>query len=412
VRRRLVWLTAVVAVVAVVLLGIPLGVAGVVFERRNAQKALDNAAFGIGRLVEDRLSRGEAVNDDLLNRMPPDYQIEVTVAGDRRRFASGNQLEGAALRASYDSPRVRVDVRQSAGAAYASVGTIVMIVGVAALVAVVAAVALGQRQADRLAMPLVELARSAERLGSGESARRLRRYGLEEVDRVVEMLERSGKRVAGTIAAERQFASDASHQLRTPLTALSMRLEEILNTDDPQVVREEARIALGQVERLSGVVDHLLASARQTRSAAARPQPLDRIIRQQVEEWRPAYDAAGRRIMVIGVPGLRASVTPGGLAQILATLLENSLVHGGGTTTLRTRRTGISVVIEIVDQGPGIPPSLGTKIFERAVSGRSGTGLGLALARDLAENDGGRLELVRQQPAVFALFLAEGPDYV
>jgi signal transduction histidine kinase len=191
-----------------------------------------------------------------------------------------------------------------------------------------------------------------------------------------------------------------------------MRLEEILNTDDPQVVREEARIALGQVERLSGVVDHLLASARQTRSAAARPQPIDRIIRQQVEEWRPAYDAAHRRIMVIGVPGLRACVTPGGLAQILATLLENSLVHGGGTTTLRTRTTGISVVIEIVDQGPGIPPSLGTKIFERSVSGRSGTGLGLALARDLAENDGGRLELVRQQPAVFALFLAEGPDYV
>jgi signal transduction histidine kinase len=186
-----------------------------------------------------------------------------------------------------------------------------------------------------------------------------------------------------------------------------MRLEEILNTDDPETVREEARVALGQVERLSAVVDHLLTNARQNRSADARPQPIDRIIRQQVEEWRPAYDAADRRIAVTGVAGLRGCASAGALAQILATLLENSLVHGAGTTTLRTRTTGISVVIEVTDQGPGVPAELGTKIFQRAVSGRSSTGLGLALARDLAEADGGRLELVQQRPAVFALFLTD-----
>jgi signal transduction histidine kinase len=414
-RRRLVRLTVLVAVVATALLGIPLGVAGVLFERRHAQEALDNAAFGIGRQVEDRLGRDELLSDEMLSRLPAEYAVEVEVAPSGRRLSSGRDVVGPALRASYVTPQVNVSVEQSASTAYSSVRTIVLIVGAAALVAVVAAVALGHHQADRLAMPLVDLARSAERLGSGESASRLRRYGLPEVDRVIEMLERSSERVSRLIASERQFASDASHQLRTPLTALSMRLEEILNTDDPEIVREEARVALGQLERLSAVVDHLLDNARATRSATARAQPVDRIIRQQVEEWRPAYDAAGRRIAVTGVAGLRGCATPGGLAQVIATLLENSLVHGGGTTMLRTRTTGMSVVIEVTDQGPGIPEELGASVFERSVSGRSGTGLGLALARDLAVNDGGRLELVQQKPAVFALFLpamSGEPGYV
>ncbi|MGW9038665.1 ATP-binding protein, partial [Streptomyces sp. NPDC055721] len=62
--------------------------------------------------------------------------------------------------------------------------------------------------------------------------------------------------------------------------------------------------------------------------------------------------------------------------------------------------------IEVTDEGPGVPADLGARIFERAVSGRSSTGIGLAVARDLAEADGGRLELLQQHPPVFALFLS------
>jgi signal transduction histidine kinase len=71
-----------------------------------------------------------------------------------------------------------------------------------------------------------------------------------------------------------------------------------------------------------------------------------------------------------------------------------------------TRSTGISLVVEVTDEGPGVPRELGSRIFERSVSGRRGTGLGLAVARELAETDGGRLELVQQKPPVFALFLS------
>ncbi len=285
------------------------------------------------------------------------------------------------------------------------VGRLILALLVVAAVAVAAGVAVGLIQGRRLMIPLAQLAARAEKLGSRGSRERMESSGIEEIDRVAEMLEHSAVRVDRLIAAERQFASDASHQLRTPLTALSMRLEEIIAADDPRTVREEARSALAQVERLGNVVEHLLDIVRDTNMRAG-PVELDTVVLQQVVEWEPAFGAAERKIIATGTRGLIALATPSGLSNVLATLLENSLVHGGGTVTVSTRSTGISLVIEVTDEGPGVPPDLGARIFERSVSGRRGTGLGLAVARELAETDGGRLELVQQRPPVFALFLS------
>ena len=283
--------------------------------------------------------------------------------------------------------------------------TIALLVGGIGAVAVVVAVGAGLLLGRRLTEPMAVLADRAEKLGSGQARTPLKPSGIVEVDRVAELLNRSGDRIDRLIAAERQFASDASHQLRTPLTALSMRLEEIVSADDPRIVREEARSALAQVERLATVVEHLLDSVRDN-NLRAGPVPLDNVVLQQVVEWEPAFGAAGRRIVARGTRGLVALATPNGLSQVLATLLENSLVHGAGTVTVSTRSTGISLVVEVTDEGPGVPPELGARIFERAVSGRKSTGLGLAVARELAEAEGGRLELVQQKPPVFALFLS------
>ena len=282
------------------------------------------------------------------------------------------------------------------------VALLVLAFGLVALAgAAVLGVLAGRTMTDRVATLEVR----AEKLGSGQTRGALKATGLPEVDRVAELLEHSADRVDRLLAAERQFASDASHQLRTPLTALSMRLEEILQADDPRTVQEEARSALAQVERLATVVEHLLDSVRDS-SLRAGPVPLDEIVLQQVVEWEPAFHAAGRAVRASGSRGLVALATPNGLSQVLATLIENSLVHGAGTVTVSTRSTGISLVVEVTDEGPGVPPELGARIFERSVSGRRGTGLGLAVARELAESDGGRLELVQQKPPVFALFLS------
>ncbi len=126
------------------------------------------------------------------------------------------------------------------------------------------------------------------------------------------------------LTAERRLAADASHQLRTPLTALSMRLEEITLTDDPDTVKEEATIALTQVERLTDVVERLLTNARDPRTGSAVSFDLDEVIQQQLAEWRPAYRSAGRAIVSSGKRHLQAVGTPGAVAQVLAALIENS----------------------------------------------------------------------------------------
>src|SRR5439155_23449273 len=105
-----------------------------------------------------------------------------------------------------------------------------------------------------------------------------------------------------------------------------------------------------------------------------------------------------------------AVFSPGGLSQIVATLLDNSLVHGSGKVTIHTKETASSIVVEVGDEGTGVPPELERRVFDRNVSGRQGTGLGLYLARSLVSADGGRLELIRPRPAVFAVFLRRAAE--
>jgi signal transduction histidine kinase len=210
------------------------------------------------------------------------------------------------------------------------------------------------------------------------------------------------------LTAERRLAADASHQLRTPLTALSMRLEEMIAAaEHPDVVREEGAAALAQTERLADVVSHLLGRVAR-RSVAGTPTlaSVDDLVAQQVVEWDPAFRRQSRKLEVVGEKGLRAYVTPGSAAQVIATLLDNALVHGAGVVTIRTSQTPRSVVVEVRDEGQGVPQELVPRIFERSVSGRpGGTGLGLALARSVVAADGGQVVLVRPRPAVFAMFL-------
>jgi signal transduction histidine kinase len=279
-----------------------------------------------------------------------------------------------------------------------------------ALLAVGVAVALAVMQARRLARPLQELASAADRLGSREAGPLGRRYGVPELDRVAEGLDSSAQRIGELLAAEREFSADASHQLRTPLTALSMRLEEMIAAaDQPGVVREEGAAALVQTERLADVVGQLLGRTRRSRAGSPQLAAVDDVVAQQVVEWDPAFRRVNRKLEVTGEKGLSIYVTPGMLAQVIATLLDNALVHGAGTVTIRTSQTPKSVMIEVRDEGEGVPPELAPRIFERAVSSRAGgTGLGLALARGIAAADGAKVVLVRPRPAVFAVFLPLG----
>ena len=260
------------------------------------------------------------------------------------------------------------------------------------------------------ARPVEELAEAAGRLGTGDPRPVGRRYGVTELDQVADGLDSAARRVTSLLTADRELAIDASHQLRTPLTALSMRLEEMIaSADEPEVVREEGTAALHQAERLADVVTQLLSPGRRAAGSAALIS-VDKIVLQQITEWAPAFRRAGRKIVLVGESRLQAWVTPGGLAQVIATLLDNALMHGKGTVTIRRTQAERSVVIEVEDEGDGVPAELVSRIFERSVSGRpEGTGLGLALARTMAAADGGRIVLARRRPPVFAVFLPTNP---
>ena len=114
------------------------------------------------------------------------------------------------------------------------------------------------------------------------------------------------------------------------------------------------------------MVERLLTNSRDPRTGSAVTFDLDEVIQQQLAEWRPAYRSAGRAIVSSGKRHLQAVGTPGAVAQVLAALIENSLMHGGGTVALRTRVTGNQAVIEVTDEGPGVPADLGARIFERS----------------------------------------------
>jgi len=358
------------------------------------------------------LESDQSINGQKIAQEYPHRYIVITLP-DNKVVTAGTKPPGAAalITDSRTQSGVHVQVSQEASEVQDEALRQMLLIGSLAALGVAVTVGLAMFQARKLTLPLVDLAETADRLGSGNARPRRRRYGIPEVDRVAEVLDRSAVRIADLLAASREFASDASHQLRTPLTALSMRLEEMIEAAEyPDVVREEGAAAVAQTERLVAVVEQLLARARHDRTGAAVAAPIDDIIAQQVEEWQPIFRRDGRDIKVTGEHGLIGMTSPEGLSQILATLLDNSLVHGRGTVTINTKPGVGSVVVEVGDQGAGISPELEPRIFERSVSSGKGTGLGLYLARSLAVVDGGRLELISARPAVFGVFLRQASD--
>jgi len=416
-RRRLLISMLAVAIAAVLALGIPLGFVLGRLQVDDATQALHRDAQTLATQLNQRhpgLPVDAAYASQLgrslsgryvLIRMNGKVLVHTGVWPGRNDFRSATVSVGEGTNPSV--PLFEVTVETDDSYLVANLARELLLVGGVALAAVGVAVAAGLLYARRITRPLDELARAADRLGLGDSSPLGRRYGIQELDRVAEGLDGSAQRINDLLSAERDFAVDASHQLRTPLTALSMRLEEMMaSADYPEVVREEGAAALSQTERLADVVGQLLGRARRSAAGVPTVASVDEIVGQQIVEWEPAFRRAGRRLAIGGEKGLLAFATPGGASQVIATLLDNALVHGAGTVTIRTSRTRRSVVIEVRDEGSGVPAELAPRIFERSVSGSpNGTGLGLALARTIAAADGGQVVLVRPRPAVFALFL-------
>jgi signal transduction histidine kinase len=280
-------------------------------------------------------------------------------------------------------------------------GSVLSRLAVIALTAVGAAALLAGVQARQLARPLERLARSASRVGDGDfSAAAPPPSGIDEIDEIARSLRLSANRVDRMLESERGFTADATHQLRTGLTGIAMRLEVLERIGDDETTAE-ASAALAQTHELNVALDELLKVARTGTTKERTELDLSRLVEHQVTDWQQRFAEQRRQIVVTVGATEPVMATPGLVGQVLSVMMENSLRHGRGTVAVLVQDT--SVTIE--DEGPGVPVERVATLFDRQSDHRAAHGRGLALARRLAESDGGRLELICPRPATFRLTL-------
>ena len=415
-RRAARMILTAVAVVALIF-GIPAAVASSLIVWNTQTASLDTRAQTVQtnldrRLRTSTLSEGYArMWAQTLVANGESAYVEIMIPQNPQPITLGEPLRGITITRSASSPDgVKVTVMISARNAIRSIVRVSGIFLLGILVSLVVGWALAARFSRRLSAPLIYLSAQAEQIGSGQVRARVKPSGIEEIDLVQEELQRTGEKMARRLAAERQLAADASHQLRTPLTALSMRLEEIEMISTEEEVQEEARSCLEQVERLTTVVTELLDTNKRHASATEAIDVLE-VFNTQREEWEEAFEKVDRVLRFTDEADMPILADEAKIAQVLATLIENSLRYGAGTTWVRARNSANSrgVIIEVSDEGEGVDAELAPYIFENGVSGHGSSGIGLALAKDLIETMGGRIELSQAVPPVFTLSLAAIP---
>jgi signal transduction histidine kinase len=228
--------------------------------------------------------------------------------------------------------------------------------------------------------------------------------GMHEVDQTIQNLFLAATDAQRRLDAERTLAADVSHQLRSPLTALSLRLEQIAQDTRETNVHEDSTAALGQVDRLVKLVEGLLTTWRSTTDRDLTEISILELLDSVSERWQPKAQASGRKIEIECESDLVALGTPEVQELVLSVLVENSLQHGAGTIRISARDFQSWTLIEIGDEGDGISQDIETTLMTQGTT-TGGTGLGLAWARNQVASDGGRLELRNLKPAMFGIFL-------
>ncbi|MER6951234.1 HAMP domain-containing sensor histidine kinase [Nonomuraea sp. NPDC000554] len=275
-----------------------------------------------------------------------------------------------------------------------------LLMGGLALVVIAVAAGAAVRQSARLAAPLERLTAAAQALGGGDFSVRTSPSGLREADQAGQALESTARRLGDVLARERAFSADVSHQLRTGLTGLLLGLESVLSRPGTDLA-PAVRAALARGERLQEVIDDLVRLSRDARVPSERLD-VDALMEEVRQEWHGPLAEQGRRLTITVEPGLPpVTAQPAAVRQILRVLLDNALRHGKGEVMVTVADVGPGTAVEVSDHGPGLAE--GADPFVRA-SGHS-HGIGLALARSLAEAEGGRLVLSRARPPLFSLLL-------
>ncbi|MCU1643880.1 MAG: Signal transduction histidine-protein kinase [Nocardia sp.] len=269
------------------------------------------------------------------------------------------------------------------------------------LAAMLIALVTSQVLAHGMTLPLREMTAAAKRMAQGDYSRRVRATSRDEVGQLAEAFNQMAADLGAADQQRRDFIANVSHELRTPITALGAVLENLVDgvaEPDPATLRT----ALAQTERLSLLVSELLALSS-IEAGAVRLEmehlPVEPLLKEVVAEAEAMAAAIGRpvRFTIATTPGLTVRADRARLHQVLLNLLDNATRHGPahGEVRLTAHTLRSHTVIEVQDDGPGIPIPERARIFERFTRGGStsggGTGLGLAIARWIVELHGGTI---------------------
>lgn len=408
-RRRLLISTGLIALVAVLVLGVPLGLVGSRLLRQRAEARLEREADTAAVVLGRRLRDGRRVDPGAVAALArPEHRLLVALPSGRR-IAAGDPVGRHPLSAeAARAGALRVVAYAPAIERSDDVGGVWLAVIVLSLAAIGTAVALALVQARRLAAPMERLAARAGRVAEPGLRVEAHPTGIAEVDRIGAALAEADRQVEDVLRREREFSDNASHQLRTPLTGLRMRLEELRALAASDAAVAEADAALVQADRLMGTIEHLEALARGRRQDVAATDLARTVSEHVAATWAPRYAAAGRVLETVPDHGVIARLTPETARQVVDVLLDNALRHGGGTTRLVVEPGARRVRLRVGDEGPGVAPERAARLFERGWSSRDGRGVGLAVARELVRREGGDLVLARARPACFEVDLAAG----
>jgi signal transduction histidine kinase len=302
-------------------------------------------------------------------------------------IASGGVVHGAA-RITY--PTSTVDSR--------IIRYWLMLAAIAAVVLAAAAL-IGLRLARFVTRPLSGVEEAAAAVGEGNlDARAPEDVGPPEVRSLAHVLNETVAKLAQLLRSQQEFVADASHELRTPLTALRLRLEN-LERDVRAPAQRDLSAALREVERLSRMVEGLLALARaDAGTAPAGSVDTGALVRDRVDTWRTLAEERKVSLVADTDGAVTARTTPERLVQVLDNLVTNALEHSppGGTVTVSVQSMPGGVELRVRDEGAGMSDEQRAHAFDRfwrVGSGHGGSGLGLAIVRKLVEADEGEVEL-------------------
>ncbi|TNM38282.1 HAMP domain-containing histidine kinase [Nocardioides albidus] len=409
-RERLVIAFVGLTVAVIGLYGIPRAYFVADLVRDQERASLTATAAVLAALVEERTADGGEVDEDLLRTgLRAADRVELERGSGATTLAVGGPEVGAegvtVTRSLPDDSTLRLSASaDTVGASIRDALTPLVLLGLA--LALGSAV-LGFALARRLSRPFTELAGFSRELGHGRFDIEVPSYAVPEAEEIGSSLRGAAAQLDELVRREREFAANASHQLRTPVTALRLGLEDLTlwPETDPEVAAELER-GIGELDRLSAAIDELLDLARGRRIDAQEQIDLVAVVRASAERWSRRLTAESREL-VVRQTGRRSrtKVPTGPLEQILDVLVDNARAHGSGTITLEVRDAGTHLEIVVGDEGTR---RLGADVFRRGVStGADGSqGIGLAVASELAELCGGHLSLDTTSPTTrFVLWL-------